>query len=183
MTPCKACVSLHRLWIEQLRSEGIPANIISRMLRDDKGESISGEGLRRHFRNHVDVSGALRDKYAASQTLRDVAAGRRLSDVQRLDAIIEDASRRAAETGREIDRFIADHKAPPMALVEAHKASMAESRQAIKQKADLLGDQPTDGVDRLLAALWGGESVSTPTANVEITGIIEASEEPPDETQ
>ena len=161
MIPCKTCTSERRAWIEHLRMEGIPAGVIAKRLLQEYGESITGESLRRHFRQHFDVTEAVAEKYAASEQLRDVAAGRRLSDVQRLDAIIADASARAATTGKSIDLLMAEHKQIPMALVEAHKASMSEARQAIRQKADLLGDQPTDSVDRLLQARWGGGAVAS----------------------
>ncbi len=155
--PCSVCASQHRRWIEQLRCEGIPANVIGRRLHQTYGERISGDSLRRHFRAHFDISGALRDKYAASDALRDAAAGKLLSDVQRLDAVISDSAQRSAELGQRIDEMVAANDTPPMAIVEAYKAATSEMRQAIKQKADLLGDQPTDSVDRLLQALWGAD--------------------------
>lgn len=154
---CKTCTSRHRLWIERLRGDGIPCDVISAKLKQEHGEEITGESLRRHFRKHVDLQRALQERYAASEALADVAAGRRLSDVQRLDAVIDDSSRRSAELGERIDVIVSEGKAPPMAIVEAYKAATAEMRQAIKQKNDLLGDSPADGVDRLLSALWGGE--------------------------
>lgn len=181
---CKACCSTHRLWIERLRSEGVSCGVIASRLRQEFGESVTGESLRRHFRNHFDVRKRVQEKYAASEALRDVEAGKRLSDIARLDAIIVATSARAAELGIVIDEKVNADGTAPMAIVEAYKGSLSECRQAIKQKSDLLGEQPGDAIDRVLAALWSGGEAAKPAEareDVEITDIISTSDEPPTE--
>lgn len=155
---CKLCRSPHRAEAERLRFEGVPIAVIRQRLQG-LGEQIGAESLRRHFVNHADVQGLVAEKYAESATLQEIVAGKRLSDVQRLDEIIEAAHERAMRLGAAIDALVAEGKTAPMSLVQAYSTSLSEHRQAIKQKADLLGEQPEDGIDRLLAALWGGETV------------------------
>jgi len=155
---CKVCLSPHRAKVEQWHTEGISVRVISARLQGE-GESISGESVRRHLKNHFDVRGATAKAYAKSQALLDAEGQKRLSDIDRLEALAEAHSVRAAEFGETIDKLRKASKPIPMSLVEAYKSAASEARMAIKQKADLLGDQPADGIDRLLAALWGGESV------------------------
>jgi metal-dependent amidase/aminoacylase/carboxypeptidase family protein len=91
---------------------------------------------------HFDVRAEAREQYAKSQAQMEQLAQKKLSDVDMLDRVVALEFELHQGTGAMLQRFLRDGGKLPMTLVVLHEKTASEMRQAIRQKADLLGDSP-----------------------------------------
>ena len=145
---CKVCNSPHRADVERwAKEDGMGLREIAKRLAD-LGLSVSHIAVRRHLIEHFDVKAEAKEQYEKSKVTMQTQVEKRLSDLEMLDEVIQANHEIHLQTTGWMKRITsADHEsprppAPPLALVQLHKESAAEMRQAIKQKLELLGDDP-----------------------------------------
>lgn len=141
-TRCKVCNSPHRAEIEKwCKDEGVSTREASRRLAE-AGEKISHEAIRRHMLEHFDVQAEARAQYQKSQQHFQEAVKKRLTDIEMLDATIADNFELSQATTAWLKDLVEKRKKLPLALVQLREKLQSEMRQAIKQKQELLGDDP-----------------------------------------
>ena len=148
---CKVCNSPHRAQIERwAKEDGLSFREIERRLAD-LGEVISNPAIGRHFREHFDVPSAVREQYQKSREVMQDTVKKRLSDLEILDDIIQGNSTLHQQTTAWLTDILKVQNEsegkkpaprPPMTLVTLHEKTASESRQAIKIKLELLGEDP-----------------------------------------
>lgn len=159
---CKVCRSSHRADIDRMRAKGIPARQIERELYSRYGEKISYAAIIRHEKNHVDVAEVVAGRLVEEgQDVRE-SLDSDTSNLQRLQAYIERATRIEKVLSDYVMDSAADGHAPPMSIAHSYETVTNGLRMAIKLHEDLIGGQPADDVDELLAALWSTEDAPVP---------------------
>jgi len=148
---CKVCNSQHRVEIEKwAKEEGMSPRAISSRLKEEFGEEISHKSIWQHLNEHFDVKTEVREQYQKSQQQYQRAVKKRLSDIEMLDATIADNYDLSQATTAWLKDLIEKRQKIPLSLVQLREKLQSEMRQAIKQKAELLGDDPmsrlADGV-------------------------------------
>ncbi|NPV44818.1 MAG: hypothetical protein HPY70_12730 [Firmicutes bacterium] len=148
---CKVCNSQHRVKIERwAKEEGMSPRAISSKLKEEFGEEISHKSIWQHLNEHFDVKAEVREQYQKSQEQYQKAVEKRLSDIEMLDATIADNFELSQATNAWLQDLIEKQGKIPLSLVQLREKLQSEMRQAIKQKAELLGDDPmsrlADGV-------------------------------------
>lgn len=148
---CKVCNSPHRAEIERwVKEEGLGTKRAAQRLFELHGVKISHEAIRNHMAGHFDVKAEVRRQYAQSQRQMDKLVEKRLNEIEMLDRVAATEFELHQATGQWLAELVAERKKLPMALVVLHEKTAGELRQAIKQKAELLGDDPmsrlADGV-------------------------------------
>lgn len=139
---CKVCNSPHRADIERwAKEEGLSPRAISARLRE-RGESIGHKSIWQHLRDHFDVRSEAREQYAKSQQQFEDQVKKELSDLQMLDRVIRSDYELHQVTASWLNELAKGREKMPMSLVLLHEKAASEMRQAIKQKAELLGDDP-----------------------------------------
>jgi len=144
---CKVCNSPHRAEIEKwCKEEGVSTREAARRLAE-LGEKVSHEAIRRHMIEHFDVKAEAREQYQKSKQQMQQLVQKQLSDIEMLERVSAENYELSRQTLAWLTRFCAEQgKAPPSALVNLHEKLTAEMRQAIKQKMELLGDDPLSRV-------------------------------------
>lgn len=152
---CKVCNSQHRVQIEKWEKEdGLSARAISAKLKEEFDEEISHKSIWQHLNEHFDVKAEVREQYQKSQEQYQKAVEKRLSDIEMLDMTIADNYKLSQATTTWLKDLIEQRKTPPLALVQLREKLQSEMRQAIKQKQELLGDDPeSKKADALVATL------------------------------
>lgn len=152
---CKVCNSPHRALIEEwAKKDGLSPRAISGKLREEFQESISHKSIWRHLNEHFDVKAEAREQYQKSQQQFQKAVGKRLSEIEMLDATIADNFELSQATTAWLKDLIEGRKKLPLALVQLREKLQSEMRQAIKQKQELLGDDPESKLaDAMVATL------------------------------
>ncbi len=140
---CKVCNSQHRAEIEEwAKEEGMSPRAISSRLKEKFGEEISYKSIWQHLNEHFDIRAEAREQYQKSQQQYQRAVKKQLSDIEMLDATINDNFELSQATVAWLKDLIDKRKKPPMALVQLREKLQSEMRQAIKQKQEILGDDP-----------------------------------------
>lgn len=150
---CKVCNSPHRVLIEEwARKEGLSPRAISQRLAAEFGEVISHKGIWRHLRDHFDVKAEARDLYEESKGKMQELARKQVSEMEELDGAIERAAALNKKVAAVLDGMLPDADGDesrramalriPRSLVELYSSTSAELRQHVKQKQELLGDDP-----------------------------------------
>lgn len=147
---CKICNSEHRSAAERMRQEGHSYRAIQRWLKEH-GLSVSVPSIKNHFDEHFPVQKEAAERYyEQSKAMFEEAVEQRLSEIEMLDRVAATEFELHQATGQWLTELVAERKKLPMALVVLHEKTAGELRQAIKQKAELLGDDPisrlADGV-------------------------------------
>jgi hypothetical protein len=139
---CKICNCEYRAEAERMHEEGKSLRAISNWLKS-QGVDASVESVRKHMANHFGVLAEAAQRYAEkSAQVFEEAVQKRLSDLEMLDATIQSMfelhqgaklwlEERVRGKGVYMD-------AKPM--VDLLTGTAAELRQAIKLKAELLGE-------------------------------------------
>lgn len=148
---CKVCNSQHRVEIEKwAKEDGLSVRAISAKLKEEFGEEISYKSIWQHLNEHFDVKAEVREQYRKSQEQYQKVVEKRLSDLEMLDATIADNYDLSQATTAWLRDLIEKRQKIPLSLVQLRGKLQSEMRQAIKQKAELLGDDPmsrlADGV-------------------------------------
>jgi hypothetical protein len=148
---CKTCNSPHRLDIEAWHEEGLSDRAIEARLESEFGEKISHVSLWNHFLEHYDVQSEVREQYYQSQLNLENEAQERVSEIQILDDVVQGKYR----LHQRLDRLIGNRLAgledgPPIELpklplsyVSLYTGCASEIRQTLKQKQEMLGEDPT----------------------------------------
>ncbi|AEE95301.1 hypothetical protein [Mahella australiensis] len=140
---CKVCNSQHRVEIEKWAKEkGLSPRAISSRLKEECDEDISYKSIWQHLNEHFDIKTEAKEQYQKSQQRFQKAVERRLSDIEILDDTIADNFELSQATTAWLKDLIKQRKNPPMALVQLREKLQSEMRQAIKQKQEILGDDP-----------------------------------------
>lgn len=153
---CKVCNSPHRALIEKWAKEnGLSPRVISEKLEQEYGEKISHKSIWRHLNEHFDVKAEVREQYQKSQEQLQKQVEKTLSDVEMLDRIAQGNYELYIAVKEWIDQIVQEkRKAPPRSLVDLLSTAAAEVRQQLKQKQELLGDDPESKMaDALVATL------------------------------
>lgn len=153
---CKVCNSGHRTEIEKwIKEEGLSPRQASAKLEELYGESISHKSIWRHMNEHFDVKAEAREQYQKSQQQFKQAVEKRLSDIEMLDNIAKENYQLYIGAKRWLDEILKEKKKPPpKALVDLVSVVASETRQQIKQKQELLGDDPESRkADAMVATL------------------------------
>jgi hypothetical protein len=156
---CKLCNCEKRAEAEKLHEEGASLQqIVDFLAKHDI--TLSKAGVKRHFDTHfAPKEEAARRYYEQSEAVMQQAVQRRLTDLEMLDATIQanfelhqGAKSWLMERVKQGGVYM---EAKPM--VDLLTGAASEVRQAIKLKAELLGDlQPEGTMDlaAILAAAW-----------------------------
>ena len=140
---CKVCNSQHRVEIERWAQEdGLSPRAISSKLKEEFGEEISYKSIWQHLNKHFDVKAEVRKQYQKSQEQYQKVVEKRLSDLEMLDATIADNYDLSQATTAWLNDLIQQRKKIPVSLVQLREKLQSEMRQAMKQKQELLGDDP-----------------------------------------
>ena len=140
---CKVCNSQHRVQIEKwAKEDGLSPRMISARLKDEFGEQISHKSIWQHLNEHFDVKAEVRERYQKSQEQYQRTVEQRLSDLEMLDATIADNFELSQATTTWLHDLINKRGRIPQPLVQLREKLQSEMRQAIKQKQELLGDDP-----------------------------------------
>lgn len=152
---CKVCNSPHRALIEKwAKQDGLSPRAISDKLREEFQESISHKSIWRHLNEHFDVKAEAREQYQKSRQQMQKVVQKQLSDIEMLDQV----AARNFELHRMADAWLSqlvqERGKIPKALVDLYNTTAGEMRQAIKQKQELLGDDPESKLaDAMVATL------------------------------
>ncbi|ADD02654.1 hypothetical protein TthWC1_2577 [Thermoanaerobacter thermohydrosulfuricus WC1] len=150
-TRCKVCNSLHRVEIEKwAKEDGLSPRAISAKLKEEFGEQISHKSIWQHLCEHFDVKAEARKQYKKSQQQMETSVKKALSDLQMLDFIAQDSYELHQAVRAWLDELIRQKGKIPKTLVDLYGVTASEVRQQLKQKSELLGDDPmsrlADGV-------------------------------------
>lgn len=175
---CKLCNCEHRAEAEKMHEDGASFQQIVDFLAGH-GVSLSKPAVKRHFDTHFTPKDeAAKRYYEESEAVMQQAVGKRLSDLEMLDATIERnyrlhmlATDMVAESlTQEQPVFLKNgrpaldpetyepikRKIPPArSVVDLLSGTASEIRQAIKVKQELLGEDSTSAIAEAMAALWG----------------------------
>ncbi len=165
---CFVCNSPSRPLVERWRAEGHSFRVISKRLAE-RGEVVSDVSVRRHLLNHVDTAGMVLERIAEDSVAVKEKVDSDTSDLERLGAMIERLSRLEKHLSQLIEDCAVTGKAPPMAVAHSYQTVVQGLRQSISLRDDLLGGQPKDALDEIVALLHASEDtqgvpgkVSTP---------------------
>lgn len=148
---CRVCNSPYRAEIEQWCSEeGLSPRAAAQRLHEQHGERISHQSIWKHMQEHFNVKAEALRQYEQSLRQMDKLVQKQLNEIDMLDRVAATEFELHQATGQWLAELVAERKKLPMALVVLHEKSAGELRQAIKQKTELLGDDPmsrlADGV-------------------------------------
>ena len=148
---CRVCNSPHRAEIEQwCKDEGLSPRAAAARLLERYGEKITHVTIWRHMQEHFDIRAEAREQYRKSQEQMQVSVQKCLSDLQMLDSIAHDSYELHQAVRAWLADLIKERGKIPRVLVELLAVTASEVRQQLKQKAELLGDDPVsrlaDGV-------------------------------------
>lgn len=165
---CKICNCEYRPQAESKHEHGVSLRAISNWLKE-QGVDASVESVRKHMANHFGIREETAQRYyEQSESVMQHAVEKRLTDLQMLDATVERNYRLhtlAAEkieesltvevpvvtmygkvvTDPETEKPLMEKPGPTKPIVDLLTGSASEIRQAIKLKAELLGDKDPDG--------------------------------------
>ncbi len=140
---CKVCNSQHRVEIERwAKEDGLSPRMISAKLKEGFGEQISHKSIWQHLNEHFDIKAEVREQYQKSQEHCQKIVEKQLSDLEMLDATIADNFELSQATTTWLNDLINKRGRIPQPLVQLREKLQSEMRQAIKQKQELLGDDP-----------------------------------------
>jgi hypothetical protein len=148
---CKTCNSPYRLQIEAWHKDGVSPFGIETRLRA-LGEKISYHAIENHFQEHYDVQSVVQEQYYQSQANLEKEAQERVSEIKILDDVVQDKYRlhqmldglfksklaglSESETPGELPKL-------PLSYVSLYTGCASEIRQTLKQKQEMLGEDPT----------------------------------------
>ncbi len=176
-TRCKVCNSPNRVRVEEWsKKEGLSPRAISARLASEFGDVVSHKAVWKHLKDHFDVKAEARDLYEKSKENMGEIARAQVSEVQEIDAAMIRAATLNRKVTAVLDGMLPDGKTEgddsrraaalriPRSLVELYTSTSAELRQHVRQKQELLGDDPESKkadavlslVDLVLAADEGG---------------------------
>lgn len=140
---CKVCNSQHRVEIEKWAKEkGLSSREISTKLKEKYGEKISHKSIWWHLKEHYDIKAEVREIYQKSKEQYQKNVDKQLSDIEMLDTTIADNFGLSQATTAWLNDLINEREKIPLPLVQLREKLQSEMRQAIKQKQELLGDDP-----------------------------------------
>lgn len=154
---CKICNCEYRAQVEQMREDGASYKQIVDFLAEH-GVTLSKPAVKRHFDTHfAPRNEAAKRYYEESQTVHEQAVRKRLTDLEMLDATIQANFELHQGAKAWLEERIHDGgvymKAKPM--VDLLTGTASELRQAIKLKAELLGEDPVSRAAETWAELIG----------------------------
>lgn len=166
---CKVCNCAQRAEAESKHEQGDSLRSISSWLKS-QGVDASVESVRKHMANHFPIREEAAQRYAEqSESVMSQAVEKRLGDLQMLDSVIERQYRMHKLAEDSINESLTteypimlkngkplldpdnDYKPmtrkypPAKQMVDLFNGAASELRQAIKLKAELLGDKDPDG--------------------------------------
>jgi len=151
---CRVCNSPHRVEIERwCRDEGLSPRRAAARLLEEHGEKISHMSIRQHMRDHFDVRAEAREQYRRSQEQFEQQVAKQLSDIEMLDQIARGNFELYQAARAWLAELVEARERVPKALVDLLEVTAGEVRQQLKQKADLLGEDPLDDLSQVLLAL------------------------------
>lgn len=140
---CRVCNSPHRVEIERwCKDEGLSSRRAAARLLAEYGEKIDHTSIWQHMRDHFDVRAEARERYRISQQQFEEQVKKELSDLQMLDRVIQSDYELHQATASWLNELTKGREKMPMSLVLLHEKAASEMRQAIKQKLEILGDDP-----------------------------------------
>jgi len=137
---CKTCNSARRLEIEAWHEAGDTSQEIEIRLKS-LGEEISHTAILKHLNNHYNVQEAAREKYYQSQQQIENDANKRLSDLEILDALIQDNHEIHKGLRLQI-KELKDKFTTPMPAIAMLNGVGDSICKAMKTKQELLGEDP-----------------------------------------
>jgi len=145
-TRCKICNSTHRVKIENwCKSEGVSTReAAGRMAK--LGEKVSHEAIRRHMIEHFNVRSEAMEQYQKSKEQGSQLAAAIVSEVEMLDRIARENFELHLATRLWLQQLVAAKTSVPASIVSLHQATAAEVRQQLRQKLELLGEDPASKV-------------------------------------
>jgi hypothetical protein len=164
---CKICNSEQRARVEQMREDGASLQKIVDFMAEH-GVTLSKPAVKRHFDTHfAPREEAAKRYYEQSEAVMRQAVEKRLSDLEMLDATIERNYRLHILASESIEESLTKEEpvvnmygkvikdpetgqplmqkpGPSKPMVDLLSSTSSELRQAIKLKAELLGETETD---------------------------------------
>lgn len=156
---CKICNSRHRVEVERwIKEEGISYREASKRL-EGLGDHVSHVAIRRHCDEHFDVNADAREQYQRSQKEFQKAVEKQLSDIEMLDNIARGDYELHENARAWLEEIVSRREKPPKSLVDLLAVTAGEVRQQLKQKQELLGEDPTSKIAEALSVLWDDSDV------------------------
>ncbi len=164
---CKVCNSSHRTEIENWSKEGgLSSREISSKVLSLYDEKISHNSIATHLTEHYDVQAEARDQYYKSNENIKADAAKRLSDLEILDAIIQDNHIIRSGLTEQIKEQ-SNKMGVPMPAVTMLTGVSSEICRAIKTKQEILGE---DGASKQADAI---ESLSEAELDARLDKLIQ----------
>lgn len=139
---CKVCNSPHRVEIELwAKRDGLSSREIASKMLSEFDEKVSHTAVATHLSEHYDVKAEARDQYYQSKENIKTDAAKRLSDLEILDAIIQDNHIIRSGLTEQIKEQ-SNKMGVPMPAVTMLTGVSSEICRAIKTKQEILGEDP-----------------------------------------
>ena len=153
---CRVCSSPHRVEIEKwCKTEGLSTRTASLRLLQTCGEKISHHSVNKHMNEHFDIRAEAREQHQKSQQHFHGFVEKQLSDIEMLEQTAAENYELAQATVAWLRELIEQRKNPPLALVQLREKLQAEMRQAMRTKAEFLGDDPQSRLVDVFRDMWG----------------------------
>lgn len=140
---CLVCGSPHRVEIEKwCKTEGLSTRAASSRLLETYGEKISHHSVNKHMNEHFDIRAEAREQYQRSKAQGEQLAAAIVTEVEMLDRIARENFELHLATRLWLQQLVAAKTSVPASIVSLHQATAAEVRQQLRQKLELLGEDP-----------------------------------------
>lgn len=140
---CLICSSPHRTEVELwCKSEGLSSRAASARLLQVHNEKVSHHSVNKHMQEHFDIRAEAREQYQKSKAQVEQLAAAIVTEVEMLDRIARENFELHLATRLWLQQLVAAKTSVPASIVSLHQATAAEVRQQLRQKLELLGEDP-----------------------------------------
>ena len=167
---CRVCNSPHRTEVEKwCKEEGLRSRGASARLLSEYGEKISHQSIWKHLDEHFDIRTEVKEKRekrhrdlnvvqeqlkkSEEQLQRAVHKG--LSDIEMLESTIASNFDLSQATTAWLADLVEQKSKIPLTLVQLREKLQSEMRQAMRTKAEFLGDDPQSRLVDVFQGMWG----------------------------
>ena len=164
---CRVCNSPHRTEVEKwCKEEGLsPRGATARLLRE-YGEKISHQSVWKHMDEHFDIRAEVKEKkerhlkivreqLQKSEEQLQQAVIKCLSDIEMLESTAIENFNLSQATTAWLMELVEQKTKIPLTLVQLREKLQAEMRQAMRTKAEFLGDDPQSRLVDVFRDMWG----------------------------
>jgi hypothetical protein len=157
---------------EWCKAEGLSSRAASSRLLQAHNEKISHHSVNKHMHEHFDVKEEVQEQYQKNQIEKQHVKSqqhflgfveKQLSDIEMLEQTAAENYELAQTTVAWLRELIDQRIKPPFTLVQLRKELQAEMRQAMRTKAEFLGDDPQSRLVDVFRDMWGDDDAGADT--------------------